>query len=100
MKMSEYFWKNGGLRRNTNETIEDVFKYLKDNKIKFKDTRKSNSIITIYNNNKEEYGYVYNTGRWSTYKGFKVKHYHSKGIEDFVTKYLNKFVEENKDVNS
>jgi hypothetical protein len=95
--MSEYFWKNGGLRRNTNESIEEVFKYLKDNKIKFKDTRNSNSLLTIYNNNKEEYGYVYNTGRWSTYKGFPIKHYHSKGIEDFVTKYLNKFEKENAD---
>ena len=92
--MSEYYWKNGGLRRNTKESIEEVFKYLKDNKIKFKDTRNSNSLLTIYNNNKQEYGYVYNTGRWSSYKGFPIKHYHSKGIKDFVTKYLNKFDKE------
>ena len=72
--MSDYYWSNGGLRRDTGESIEYVLKYLKDNK---------------------EYGYVYTTGRWSTYKGKEVKHYHSKGIEDFDTNYLNKFVKEN-----
>tara|TARA_R100001510_G_C7622004_1_gene182662 strand:+ start:732 stop:1028 length:297 start_codon:yes stop_codon:yes gene_type:complete len=95
--MSDYYWSNGGLRRDTGESIEYVLKYLKDNNIKYKDTRNSNSILTIYNKDNKEYGYVYTTGRWSTYKGKEVKHYHSKGIEDFDTNYLNKFVKENED---
>ena len=47
--MSDYYWSNGGLRRDTNENIEYVFKYLKKNNIKYKDTRNSNTYITIFN---------------------------------------------------
>ena len=95
--MSDYYWSNGGLRRDTNEDIEYVFKYLKKNNIKFKDTRNSNTYITIFNKQNKKYQYCYTTGRWRriTGKGV-VKFYHSKGIEDFVNKYLNKFVGENK----
>ena len=89
---SKYRWSKGKLTRKTYEKIEDVIQYLEDNKIRFEDTSYSNSIIKIYNNKGQSYGYTYTTGRWCCYKkGKLIKHYHSKGIEDFVINYLNKY---------
>ena len=87
-----YYWSKGTLRRNTNENVEYVIRYLNTENIKYKLGHFSNSVIEIINNNNNRYGYTYTTGRWCSYKkGKEIKHYHSKGIQDFVINYLNKF---------
>ena len=38
----------------------------------------------------DSYAYYYTTGRWSPYiiGRFPKKHYHSKGIEDFINRFI------------
>jgi len=96
--MSEYKYKRTTskgekvFRRDTNESIDDVEKYLIKNKIPYRGT--GTSMLYIENKAGKEYAYYCTTGRWSIKKRVYKHHYHSKGIEDFVTNYLNRFADE------
>ena len=82
-------------RKDTNETLEFVEKYLKDKDIEYSVNRAA-SMIWITNQEGREYVYYWTTGRWSKRRMSYKIHYRSNGIDDFVTRFLNRFVEENK----
>jgi len=82
-------------RRDTNESLEFVTNYLNDKDIPY-EICKTAGLIWIDNIAEVTYVYYWTTGRWAirkTNKKYK-KHYHSKGIDDFVTNYLNKYADE------
>ena len=99
--MSTHNWKfvrnnskgEAVFRKDTNETLEFVEKYLQDNKIDYM-VNMAASLLWITNQESKEYVYYWTTGRWSPQRHSSKKHYHSNGIEDFVEKYLNKYADE------
>ena len=77
-------------RRNTNEKLDDVIKFLDDNDITY-EYKAGAKMFWIHED--QTYQYFYTTGRWGVPRGTTVippKHYHSKGIKDFLTKYVNR----------
>jgi hypothetical protein len=92
----EYDWKfdrvnsKGEIvwRSNTYEDLEYVTDYLNKKYIKYEVKEKAQMLKIKYK--KIFYAYYYTTGRWSPYvkKNFPEKHYYSKGIEDFVNRFL------------
>lgn len=101
--MSKHNWKfvrhnskgEAVFRKDTNETLEFVEKYLQDNKIDYMVNIPA-SLLWITNDEAKEYVYYWTTGRWAKRQRTYLKHYHSNGIEDFVTRFLNRFAEQNK----
>jgi hypothetical protein len=79
-------------RRDTNETVDFVETYLIKNNISYMGS--GTTMLYIENKAGKEYAYYCTTGRWSVKKRVYDKHYHSKGIEDFVTNYLNRFADD------
>ena len=73
-------------RRDTNETLEDVEKYLKSKGIKY-EVKKGASMLWIKKD--KLYAYYYTTGRWHPYveNSYPKKHYRSNGIDDFITRF-------------
>jgi hypothetical protein len=78
-------------RRDTNETLEDVEKYLDSKNIGY-ESKPSGSMMYIEiieggdNGSDRHFAYYPTTGRWSVYP-FRKKHYRSNGIEDFLTRF-------------
>ena len=81
-------------RKETGESLEFVLEYLDTHDIEHQKML-SGSCLIIYNNQDRQYIYYWTTGRWSPRKQSSKKHYHSNGIADFVSRYLNKYVEQN-----
>ena len=83
-------------RRDTNESLDFVTEYLDKKEIPY-EVNKSAGLLYIDNIANVTYVYYWSTGRWSKRKTsirqYK-QHFHSKGIDDFVTNYLNKYAEE------
>ena len=78
-------------RRDTHESLEFVTDYLEKNELEYYVT-KSAGIVYVTNKANIEYIYYWTTGRWTARQpniNLYTKHEHSKGIEDFVTTYLN-----------
>ena len=78
-------------RHDTNQTLEEVTDYLEDNDIEYEPKPKGR-MIWIYNDLDEQFAYYYTTGRWAPFiegRHHPSKHYSSKGIEDFVNRFLN-----------
>ena len=82
-------------RKDTNESLEFVENYLKEKEIEYCINLPA-SLIYIENEEGREYVYYWTTGRWYRRKPKYKVHYHSNGIDDFVTRFLNRFVEQNK----
>jgi len=74
-------------RRDTNESLDFVTKFLEDRNIEY-ETRVGGSLIYIYNDDGKCYAYYWTTGRWSAHRAITNKHYRSNGIEDFVSRFL------------
>ena len=72
-------------RRDTNETLEDVEKYLDSKGISY-ESKPSGSMMYIEIREDRHFAYYPTTGRWSVYP-FRRKHYRSNGIEDFLTRF-------------
>ena len=93
---TEYNWKYDRtnskgetiLRHNTNQTIEQVINFLEDKGIKY-DIKEGANMLWIYTHEKK-FCYYFTTGRWAAYVHgrFPNKHYRSKGIKDFYTRFL------------
>ena len=91
----EYNWKFNRVnskgevifKHSTKESLEDVKKFLNKKDIYFEETK--TKMVRIYFDNKM-YSYYYTTGRWSPYNpsGYPKKHYYSKNIKDFFTRFL------------
>ena len=79
-------------RRDTNEDLDFVEKYLSERNIDY-DLRLGATLMYIFNNEGKRYAYYWTTGRWSAENAITDKHYNSKGIDDFVSRFLNTFVE-------
>ena len=78
-------------RRDTNESLEFVTDYLEKHELSYH-VVKSASFVYIINVANIEYLYFWTTGRWTARQphiSLYTKHEHSKGIDDFVTNYLN-----------
>lgn len=78
------------LKRLTHETAEFVADVLNARDIPF-EFKECAHMFRVYNpKNHKSYQYFYTTGKWGCYYFNKrpEKHYHSKGIEDFITRYL------------
>jgi len=75
-------------RHDTNESLDEVTKYLEDLEIDYEIVEKI-AMLWIYHNEKQ-YCYYYTTGRWGTYSLVwpPVKHYSSKGIKDFLDRFV------------
>lgn len=86
-------------RRDTNEDLEFVEKYLGEHNIDY-DLRLGATMMYIYNNDNKRYAYYWTTGRWSPENAIAKEHYHSKGIDDFVSRFLNRFVQVKEDASS
>ena len=73
-------------RRDTNETLEYVEKYLNSKGIKY-EVRKGAYMLWIKKD--KWYAYSYTTGRWHPYieNSYPKKHYRSNGIDDFITRF-------------
>ena len=77
-------------RRDTNQNLEEVKEYLHRRDIRY-ESRSKATALKIYNKEERPYIYYWTTGRWKSYNGKRSPHYCSNSIEDFVTKYLNRF---------
>ena len=96
LKPTKYNWKFDRVnskgevlfKHSTNQTLEDVSEYLDSNNIKY-EVRAGAHMLWIYNNSGKKYSYYYTTGRWSSYGMQFKKHYRSKSIEDFCSRFLN-----------
>ena len=75
-------------RHNTDESLEYATDYLNKNNIKYEVKEKAYMLKIQYET--DSYAYYYTTGRWSPYTigSFPKKHYHSKGIEDFINRFI------------
>tara|TARA_R100000322_G_C5347628_1_gene167450 strand:+ start:259 stop:609 length:351 start_codon:yes stop_codon:yes gene_type:complete len=82
-------------RKDTNESLEFVENYLQEKNIQYCVSMGA-SLLWIENEEGREYVYYWTTGRWSPRKPKYKVHYRSNGIDDFVTRFLNRFVEQNK----
>ena len=73
-------------RRDTNETLEYVEKYLNSKGIEY-EARKGAYMLWIKRD--KWYAYSYTTGRWHPYikNSYPKKHYRSNGIDDFITRF-------------
>jgi hypothetical protein len=81
------------LRRDTNESLDDVLEYLKDKNVAVEVHPKA-TLLSIYVGSRR-FDYFWTTGRWSQRRdGHPKKHYHSKGIADFFDRFLSQHVEE------
>ena len=80
-------------RRDTNETKEFVDSFLQERNIPHSYCEKPH-MYWITNSEGRDYAYFYTTGRWykRVNRGYPKMHYHSNGIEDFCTRFLNKYV--------
>ena len=78
-------------RHDTNQTVEFVMDYLDSKGIEY-ELKQGGSMLWVYNNDKA-YSYYYTTGRWSPYKRGSLPnmHFSSKGIMDFVERFLTKY---------
>lgn len=92
----EYSWSFAGtnygkaiFRHDTNESLEDILKYLDAEKITYAVT-KAPHMLTLRSAKGIVYSYHWNTGRWATFKNGSLphKHYRATGIKDFITKFL------------
>jgi len=76
--------------RLTNQTLEHVLEYLKKHDVAYL-VYEGPRLIFIFqdkepkNAHSKRYAYYYTTGRWGSDK--RNKHYHSRGIEDFMKNY-------------
>ena len=77
-------------RRDTNEDLDFVENYLIDKNIPY-ELRTGATLMYIYNKDGKRYAYYWTTGRWSVENAIAKGHYHSKGIDDFVNRFLNRF---------
>ncbi len=82
-------------RKDTNESLEFVKNYLKEKNIEYHVNIPA-FLVYIENEEGREYVYYWTTGRWSRRRMKYKVHYYSNGIDDFVTRFLNRFVEQNK----
>ena len=95
-KPTEYNWKFDRVnskgevlfKHSTNQTLEEVSQYLDSNSIKY-EVRAGAHMLWLYNDTGKKYSYYYTTGRWSSYGMQFKKHYRSKSIEDFCSRFLN-----------
>ena len=98
IKEKEYNWsfnrKNSKgevlFSHSTDETVEDVIIFLRSKDIEYKLTRGAGSTMFWVYFNDITYAYFSTTGRWAPWNkgGYPDKHYTSKGIEDFYTRFL------------
>jgi len=96
--IKEYDWKFNKVnskgevifKHDTNETVEQVSKFLEDKNIKHELTEGAGSTMFWVYFNGTKYSYYSTTGRWSPIKKNKypVKHYSSKNIKDFINRFL------------
>lgn len=78
------------LKRLTHESAEFVADMLNEREIPF-EFKPGAHMFRVYNPKTHQwYQYFYTTGKWGVYYYSKrpEKHYHSKGVEDFITRYL------------
>jgi len=77
----------------TGETIKDVTEYLDKHKIKYNVYSEKTGMLAITDPWGVDYNYWATTGRWfrADKYAWRKKAYYSKGIEQFVTKFLNKY---------
>tara|TARA_R110001599_G_C11800152_1_gene614774 strand:+ start:46 stop:429 length:384 start_codon:yes stop_codon:yes gene_type:complete len=80
-------------RKDTEESLEFVMEYLNTKEIPF-DVVYGASFMYIENRANRDYVYYWTTGRWSIKKRVYESHYYSDGIDDFVTRFLNKYADE------
>ena len=93
----EYVRKNSKgepvFRKDTKEDFDFVCSYFDDNNIPYT-FKEGGNVFIIKNKTGRDYVYYWTTGRWSPkHKSNKV-HFHSNGVEEFTTKYLNKYNKE------
>ena len=76
------------LKHNTNQTLEQVGNFLEDKGIKY-EVRGKTKMLWVYTHD-TKFCYYFTTGRWTpyVYGRFPKKHYRSKGIKDFYTRFL------------
>jgi|DEB0MinimDraft_10_1074344.scaffolds.fasta_scaffold121703_2 hypothetical protein len=96
---SEFYFvrknKNGEavFRRDTNESVEHVAAVLNKNGIPFQYKEKGYCFVLYRADTRRYYQYFHTTGRWGMYRQGGIrpeKHYHSKGIQDFLDRFFSK----------
>tara|TARA_R100000234_G_scaffold72576_1_gene44726 strand:- start:1426 stop:1995 length:570 start_codon:yes stop_codon:yes gene_type:complete len=98
-EMSEYKYARTNskgeviLRRDTEETLSFVTSILDKNNIPY-EYMEGATMFIMYNKANVRYVYYWTTGRWAVKKRRIDKHYQSKGIEDFINRFFNKFADE------
>lgn len=83
------------LRRDTEDTFEFVVQYLKEKDIEY-EYRDGATMFILWNDADVRYVYYWTTGRWAVKTRKINKHFSSKGIVDFVERFLNRYAEEQK----
>jgi hypothetical protein len=84
-------------RKYTNESLDFVTDYLDSKGLAYM-VHEPQALVFIYKEKdpsseySSRYSYYYTTGRWGSDK--RRKHYHSDGIEHFITKYYKTLEEE------
>lgn len=77
-------------KHRTDETVDDVIDFLKSKDIEYKLTAGAGWTMFWVYFNYQKYCYFSTTGRWAPWKEgtYPDRHYKSKGIEDFYTRFL------------
>ena len=98
IKEKEYKWSFNRVNskeeilfsHSTNETTDGVSNYLDSKNIKHELTAGAGSTMFWIYFNDYKYAYFSTSGRWAPWNkgGYPDKHYRSKGIEDFYTRFL------------
>lgn len=98
IKEKEYNWSFNRINskgevlfsHSTDETVEDVIIFLRSKDIEYQLTKGAGSTMFWVYFNDQKYCYFSTTGRWAPWKkgGYPDKHYTSKSIEDFYTRFL------------
>lgn len=70
----------------TQEDIEDVLNYLDERCFDYEIA--GGGMLWITNKNDDIFSYYWTTGKWSTYKYNRKKHYQAMGIKDFLDRYI------------
>lgn len=73
-------------RHYTHEELEDVLDYVKGRGLDCEIA--GGGMLWITNKNNDTFSYYWTTGKWSSYKDNRKKHYQAMGIKDFLDRYI------------
>lgn len=75
-------------KHRTEENLSDIMDYLNNIGVEYSVVDQG-GMLWIVNKVGDLYSYYWTTGRWSSEKDNREKHYHAKGIKDLLDRFIN-----------